>query len=56
MKTYTILLCYMNGEIITCPNNVCYSCLLTKVVVTNSNPIFDEFEANVYQSFSIDRL
>ena len=56
MKTYTTLLCYMNGEIITCPNDVCYSCLPTKVVVTNTDAIFDEFETNVCLSLSIDRL
>ena len=46
----------MNCEIVTCPNGVCYSCPPTKVVVTNIDATFDELEANVYQSLSIDRL
>ena len=45
----------MNGEIITCPNCVCYSCPPTKVVVTNIDATFDELEANVCQSLSNDR-
>ena len=49
MKTYTTLLCYMNGEIITCPSGVCYSCPPTKVVVTNTDATFDELEANECQ-------
>ena len=56
MKTYTTLLCYMNGEILTRPNGVCYSCPPTKVVVMNIDATFDELETNVYQSLSIDRL
>ena len=56
MKTHTILLCYMNCEIISFPNGVCYICPLTKVVVTNTDSIFDELEAIVCQSLSIDRL
>ena len=56
MKSYTTLLCYMNGEIITCPNGVCYSCLPRKVVVTNTNITFDVLEANVCRSLSIDHL
>ena len=46
----------MNGEIITCPNGVCYSCPPRKVVVTNTNVTFDVLEANVCQSLSIDHL
>ena len=56
MKTYTTLLCHMNGEIITCPNGVCYSCLPIKVVAMNIDATFGELEANVCQSLSIDRL
>ena len=56
MKTYTTLLCYINGEIIICPNGVCCSCPSTKVVVTNTDAIFDKLEANVYQLLSIDHL
>ena len=56
MKIYITLLCYMNGEIITCPNGVCYCCPSTKVIVMNTDTTFDEFEANVCQSLSIDRL
>ena len=56
MKTYTTLLCYMNGAIITCPNNVCYSCLPIKAVVTNTDTIFDELETNVCLSLSVDCL
>ena len=33
MKTHTTMLCYMNGEIITCSNDIRYSCPLAKVVV-----------------------
>ena len=47
MKTRTTMLCYMNGEIITCSNGICYSCPPTKVVVTNTNETFDELEANI---------
>ena len=56
MKTHTTMLCYMNGEIITCSNGVRYSCPPTKVVVTNTSATFDELEANICQSFSIDRM
>ena len=56
MKTHTTILCYMNGEIITCSNGVHYSCPPIKVVVTNTSATFDELEANICQSFSIDRM
>ena len=46
----------MNGEIITCPNCVCYSCPPIKVVVTNINATFDELEENVCQLLLIDCL
>ena len=54
MKTHTTKLCYMNGEIITCSNGICYSYPHVKVVVTNTSATFDELEANICQSFSID--
>ena len=50
------MLCYMNGEIITFSNNKCYSCHHAKVVMTNTSATFDELEANIYQSFSIDYM
>ena len=56
MKTHTTMLCYMNGEIITCSNGICYSCPPIKVVVTNTSETFDELEANICQSFSIDHM
>ena len=56
MKTHTTMLCYMNGEIITYSNGICYSCPLAKVVVTNTSATFDELEENIRQSFSIDRM
>ena len=56
MKTHTTMLCYMNFEIITCSNGICYSCFPTKVIVTNTSATFDEFEANICQSFSIDHM
>ena len=56
MKTHTTMLCYMNGEIITYSNDICYSCHLSKVVVTNTSATFDELRANICQSFSIDRM
>ena len=56
MKTHITMLCYMNGEIITCSNDICYSCHLAKVVVTNTIATFDELEANICQSFSIDHM
>ena len=56
MKTHTTMLCYMNGEIITCSNGIHYSCPPAKVVVTNTSATFDEFEANICQSFSIDPM
>ena len=49
MKTHTTKLCYMNGEIITCSNGICYSCPHVKVVVTNTSATFDELEANICQ-------
>ena len=48
------MLCYMNGEIITCSNDICYSYPPAKVVVTNTSITFDELEANICQLFSID--
>ena len=56
MKTHTTMLCYMNGEIITCSNGIRYSCPPAKVIVTNTSATFDELEANICQSFSIDRM
>ena len=56
MKIYITLLCYMNGEIITWPNGVCYYCPSTKVIVMNTDATFGEFEENVCQSLSIDHL
>ena len=54
MTIYTTVLCYTNGEIITCLNCVWYRCLPTKIVVMNTNATFDEFETNVCKSLSID--
>ena len=56
MKTHTTMLCYMNGEIITCADGIRYSFPPAKVVVTNTSATFDELEANICQSFSIDRM
>ena len=56
MKTHTTMLCYMNGEIITCLNGICYSCPPVKVVVINTSATFDGLEVNICQSFSIDRM
>ena len=56
MKTHTTMLYYMNGEIITCSNGIRYSCPPAKVGVINTNATFEELEANIWQSFSIDRM
>ena len=50
------MLCYMNGEIITYSNGICYSCPPVKVVVTNTSVTFDELKANIFKSFLIDRM
>ena len=56
MKSCTTMLCYMNGEIITCSNGIRYSCPPAKVVVINTSATFDELETNTCQSFSIDHM
>ena len=56
MKTHTTMLCYMNGEIITCTDSIRYSFPPAKVVVTNTSETFDELEANICQSFSINLM
>ena len=56
MKTHTTMLYYMNGEIITCSNDIRYSCPPTKVVVTITSATFDELEANIWQSFSVSSI
>ena len=50
------MLYYMKGKIITCSNDIRYSCHPAKVIVTNTSATFDELEANIWQSFSIDRM
>ena len=54
MANNTIVLCYINDEIIDCEFGICYNCPPKKGISINNIITFDELESKLSYTLNID--